>query len=55
MERLKKLLKDEDGVTAIEYALIAAVIALGILASIGGVRDWLRNVFDTIAGTPLPS
>ena len=29
MERLKKFMKEEDGVTAIEYTLIAVVIAFG--------------------------
>jgi hypothetical protein len=32
MEKIKKFLKEEDGVTAIEYTLIAAVIALVIVA-----------------------
>jgi pilus assembly protein Flp/PilA len=49
MEALTKFLKDEDGVTAIEYGLIAAVIALGILASVRLVRTWLVNQFTRIS------
>ena len=30
MERIKRFFKDEEGVTAIEYGLIAAGIALAI-------------------------
>ena len=41
MEKIKKFLKEEDGVTAIEYTLIAAVIALGIVASVGLVQGWI--------------
>ena len=31
MEWIKEFLKEEDGVTAIEYTLIAVIIAIGIL------------------------
>jgi pilus assembly protein Flp/PilA len=44
-----RLAKDESGVTAIEYALIAALIAvaiIGALATFGGV---LQNTFTTIS------
>ena len=52
MERIKKFLKEEDGVTAIEYALIAVVITLGILLSVQGVRDWIVTQFTAVAGIP---
>jgi len=35
MEKLIKFLKEEDGVTAIEYGLIAALISVAILAILG--------------------
>ena len=41
MEKIKKFLKEEDGVTAIEYTLIAAVIALGIVGAVGLVQGWI--------------
>ena len=37
MKKLMELIKREDGVTAPEYALIAALIAVVI---IGAVTDW---------------
>ena len=50
MERLKRFLKDEDGVTAIEYGLIAALIAVAIIAAVGLIGTNLSNIFDHIAG-----
>jgi pilus assembly protein Flp/PilA len=38
-------LKDEMGATAIEYALIAALIALFIVGSVSAVGDSLIGVF----------
>ena len=49
MERLKKFMKEEDGVTAIEYTLIAVIIAIGILVAIAGVRDWISGNLDSVA------
>lgn len=39
----------EDGVTSIEYALIAALIALVIIASVQLVGTNLQPVFTTIS------
>lgn len=49
MERLKRFLKDEDGVTAIEYGLIAALIAVAIIAAITAVGSNLSTIFNYIA------
>jgi pilus assembly protein Flp/PilA len=40
--------RDEDGVTAIEYGLIAALIAVVIIVSVGVVGTQLDLVFDRI-------
>ena len=50
MEKIKKFLKEEDGVTAIEYTLIAAVIALGIVASVGLVQGWITTRLTEVSG-----
>jgi pilus assembly protein Flp/PilA len=50
MEMLKKFVKEEDGVSAIEYTLIAAVIALGILLSVQGVAGWITTQLTAVAG-----
>lgn len=43
-----RFLKDEEGATAIEYALIAGVIAVGILVSLGDVRQAIIGLFNQI-------
>lgn len=48
MERLIRFLKDEDGVTAIEYGLIAALIAVVIIVAVTLVGTELSDTFDTI-------
>jgi pilus assembly protein Flp/PilA len=46
---LLKMFKDESGVTAIEYALIAALIAVAAIAAFTLVGTNLSNTFTTIA------
>jgi pilus assembly protein Flp/PilA len=45
---LSRFVKDESGATAIEYGLIAALIALAIIVSAGAVGDSLDAKFDEI-------
>lgn len=47
----KYLANDERGVTLIEYALIAAVIAVGVIVGgqLTGVSTALNNTFQAIA------
>jgi pilus assembly protein Flp/PilA len=47
---LSYLIRDESGVTAIEYALIAALIAVAAIAAFTLVGTNLSTVFSTIAG-----
>jgi len=49
---VQKFVRDEEGVTAIEYGLIAALIAVVIIAAVTIVGTQLRAVFTTI-GTAL--
>ena len=49
MRTLINLVKDESGVTAIEYALIAALIAVAAIAAFSLVGTNLSNTFTTIA------
>jgi pilus assembly protein Flp/PilA len=44
-----KLLKDETAATAIEYGLIAALIALAALSTITNVGKNLSATFNTVA------
>ena len=49
---MKQFIHDEDGVTAIEYGLIACLIAVAIIAAVTSVGSSLNNVFNYI-GTQL--
>lgn len=46
--QIKKFLRDEEGATAVEYGLIAALIAVVILGAVSGVGEQLKNVFNDI-------
>lgn len=48
---ITKLIKDERGATAIEYGLIAGLIAVVIITSVGLIGNDLRQVFENIANT----
>jgi pilus assembly protein Flp/PilA len=48
---IQKFVRDEEGVTAIEYGLIAALIAVTIIVSVTAVGAQLRAVFTSIAGS----
>ncbi len=45
MKKLMRFLKDEDGVTAIEYGLIAALIAVVIIVAVTLVGGELKTTF----------
>jgi len=47
----KRFIKDEDGVTAIEYGLIAALIALAIISGVTTIGTNLSKVFSDIAAS----
>jgi len=46
---LNRLLKNEDGATAIEYGLIAALIAVAAVTVLTTVGTRLTNTFQTVA------
>jgi pilus assembly protein Flp/PilA len=47
---LVKLLKNENGATAIEYGLIAALIAVAAVTVMATVGTNLSNTFNCVAG-----
>ncbi len=48
MAHLKRFVHDESGATAIEYGLIAAIIGVGILASLSNIRDSYNAIYNKI-------
>ena len=47
---IRKLRKDENGATAIEYGLIAGLISVVIITAITVVGTSLNAVFDYVGG-----
>lgn len=50
-KNIQHFLRDEEGVTAIEYALIAALIAVVIIAAVTLVGEEVSQTFTTIGNT----
>jgi pilus assembly protein Flp/PilA len=50
MKFINKLLRDEAGATAIEYGLIAALIAVAAIAAMQSLGNNLSNTFNTVSG-----
>jgi pilus assembly protein Flp/PilA len=47
----KRFIKDESGATAIEYGLIAALIAVVVITAVTTVGTNLRGTFNNVANT----
>jgi pilus assembly protein Flp/PilA len=52
MKTIRSLLTNDAGATAIEYGLIAALIAVAIISALSTVGSKLSNTF-TAVGVPL--
>ena len=46
---LMNLLRDESGQDLIEYALVAALIALGAIAAMNNVATGISNAFSAVS------
>lgn len=56
---IRKFLKEEDGVTALEYGLLAALVA-GVLIAVAGpaIKTFFEALFNALTGavtTALPA
>jgi len=47
----KKVNEDEEGATAIEYGLFAALIAVVIIVAVTNIGSSLNNVFSNVANS----
>jgi pilus assembly protein Flp/PilA len=50
MRFIKKLRRDEKGATAIEYGLIAALIAVAAITAMTTLGDNLEKTYTTVSG-----
>ncbi len=48
MKLINKLFKNEEGATAIEYGLIAALIAVAAIVAMGNLGNNLSNTFNDV-------
>jgi len=53
LRKAREFLADDSGATAIEYCLIAAVIAVAIISAVKGVGTKLNTTFSSIVGGAL--
>ena len=51
MLRVRNFINDESGVTAIEYALIASLIAVFIIVAVQAVGTSVSTVFNEVGTT----
>ncbi len=49
-KRFKDFIDDENGANAIEYGLLAALIAVAIIAAAGALGTQLATLFNQIKG-----
>ena len=50
MSKFLKMIKNQDGATAIEYGLIAALIAVAAIGAMSNIGSTLDTTFNGIAG-----
>jgi pilus assembly protein Flp/PilA len=51
MNLLSRFVRDESGATAIEYGLIAALIAVVVIGAVTTVGTKLSGTFSTVSGS----
>ncbi len=49
VERIRRLARDEDGVTSMEYGIIAAAITVAIVSILNGVSPVVGQMFSRIS------
>ncbi|MGN6058461.1 MAG: Flp family type IVb pilin [Sphingomicrobium sp.] len=49
MAKFVKMLKNEKGATAIEYGLIAALIAVAAIGAMSSIGNSLNNTFNNVS------
>ena len=47
----RTFIQDESGATAIEYALVATIIGVGIIAALGTFRTSLNTKFNSVGAS----
>jgi pilus assembly protein Flp/PilA len=51
MTKFLKLIKNDEGATAIEYGLIAALIAVAAIGAMQGIGNKLNSTFNNVSSS----
>ena len=51
MVKFLKLIKNDEGATAIEYGLIAALIAVAAIGAMQGIGNKLNSTFNNVSSS----
>lgn len=51
LARLTKFVTNEDGATAIEYGLIAALVSVAAIGALTALGNSLNNLFTTVSSS----
>lgn len=51
MQKIRNFLKNSKGATAIEYGLIAALIAVAAIVAMGNLGNQLGNTFNEVSSS----
>lgn len=52
---VQSFIADENGVTAIEYGLIAALVGVAVVAAAGKLGDQLNATFNAVVAALVPA
>ncbi len=48
MEKLKRFMKDDEGLESVEYAVVGALIILAIIVAVTALGNGIAATFDSI-------
>ena len=48
MEMLKRFIADESGLETVEYAIIAGLIVVGVIATVVSIGGWVATQFTAL-------
>lgn len=51
LRQVKQFVRDEEGATALEYGLLAALVAAAIITAVGALGTTVSSTFDSIASS----
>ena len=51
LERARRILRNQEGQTLVEYALIIGIVSLTLVLALSGISDALGRAFDAISST----